>query len=78
MMRWKDGQTTEQVAEKLIRNNLLRCYPSISKQYLPISDMTPEEGVDYVLKLKKEGKIIVEFNTVGELFECSIKPQAKF
>ena len=57
VLKFKDGQTLEQVTEKLIRDYLLRCYSNISKQYVPIAEMTPEEGVDYLLKLKNDGKV---------------------
>ncbi len=40
MLKFKDGQTQEQVIEKLVRDYLLRCYSNISKQYLPIAEMT--------------------------------------
>ena len=74
MLKFKDGQTQEQVIEKLVRDYLLRCYSKISKQYLPIAEMTPEEGVDYLLKLKKDGKVKIEFETIGERIMCSITP----
>jgi len=74
MLKFKDGQTQEQVIEKLVRDYLLRCYSNISKQYLPIAEMTPEEGVDYLLKLKKDGKVKIEFETIGERIMCSITP----
>jgi hypothetical protein len=74
MIKFKDGKTLEQVTEELTRDYLLICYSDISNQYSPIADMDPEEGVDYLLKLKKEGQITIEFRTVGERIKCSIKP----
>jgi len=74
VLKFKDGQTLEQVTEKLIRDYLLRCYSNVSKQYLPIAEMTPEVGVDYLLKLKKDGKVKIEFETIGERIMCSITP----
>jgi hypothetical protein len=74
ILKFKDGQTLEQVTEKLIRDYLLRCYSEVSKQYLPIANMKPEEGADCLLKLKKEGKVKIEFDTVGEHIICSITP----
>ncbi len=73
-IKFKDGKTLEQVAEKLTRDYLLRCYSDISNQYLPIAAMTPEEGADYLLKLKKDGKVKIEFETIGERIMCSITP----
>ena len=72
MAKLKDGRTREQVAESIARRYLLNCYSSIS--YLPIADMSPEEGVDYLLKLKQAGEIEIEVKTVGELLVCSIIP----
>ena len=74
MLKLKDGQTPNQAAENIVRNYLLNCYSTVSKQYLPIADMKPKEGVDYLLKLKQAGKIEIEFKTVGELLVCSITP----
>ena len=36
MVMFKDGQTKDQVADKLLRNYLLRCYESVSSQYEPM------------------------------------------
>jgi len=73
MIKFKDGKTLEQVVEKLTRDYLLICYSDISNQYLPIADMDPEEGVDYLLKLKRDGKVRIEFRTVDEHIKCSIR-----
>jgi len=72
MSKLEDGQTREQAAENIARRYLLNCYSSIS--YLPIADMSPKEGVDYLLKLKQAGEIEIKFKTVGELLVCSITP----
>jgi hypothetical protein len=74
MPKLKDGLTREQAAENIVRNYLLNCYSIVSKNYLPIADMKPEEGVDYLLKLRKAGAIEIRFKTVGELLECTITP----
>ncbi len=74
MLKFKDGQILEKVTEKLIRDYLLRCYSNVSKQYLPIADLKPEEGVAYLLKLRKDGKVKIEFKTIGERVMCSITP----
>ena len=78
MRKFKDGKTLEQVAKKLTRDYLLICYTDISNQYLPIADMEPEEGVDYLLKLKKDGKVTIEFRTVDEHIKCSIRPTNQY
>jgi hypothetical protein len=74
MSKLKDGLTREQAAENIVRNYLLNCYSIVSKHYLPIADMKPEEGVDYLLKLRKAGEIEIRFKTVGDLLECTITP----
>ena len=74
MLKFKDGLTREQAVENVVRSYLLRCYSIVSKQYSPIADMSPKEGVDYLLKLKQAGEIEIKFKIVGELVLCSITP----
>jgi hypothetical protein len=74
LSKLKNGQTREQAAENIVRSYLLNCYSIVSKQYLPIADMTPQEGVDYLIKLRKAGEIEIKIKTVNELLECRITP----
>jgi len=73
-LKFKDGQNVEQAAEKVLRSYLMRCYSNVSKQYQPIVNMSPEQGVEHLLMLKKEGKIKIELDSVNEHILCRIIP----
>lgn len=67
---WKDGLTTEQVAEKVLRDYLIRCYGLISKDYPKIAGMNPTEAADYLLRLRDSGRINIRLyskspNSIG-------------
>lgn len=72
MERFKNNKSKEQVLDELLRKYLLRCYSTISKQYLPIENMSPEQGIEHLFKLRNEGKIMISLDSVGELIECKI------
>jgi len=72
MLKFKDGKTMEQALDEVLRSYLIRCYATVSKQYPPIAGMNPEEGVGCLFKLRNEGKIRIELDSVGELVECKI------
>ncbi len=72
MLKFKDGKTKEQVIDKLLRNYLLRCFTTVSRQYRPIQKMAPEEGVEYLFKMRAEGNIDITLYAEGELIKCKI------
>jgi hypothetical protein len=72
MLKFKDGKSEEQVVDEILRSYLLRCYTTVSKQYQPIEDMSPEQGVEYLFELRNEGRIRISLNSVGERIECTI------
>jgi hypothetical protein len=72
MLNFKDGKTMEQAIDEVLRSYLIRCYATVSKQCPPIAGMNPEEGVGCLFKLRNEGKIRIELDSVGELVECKI------
>ena len=74
MLKFKDGKSEEQVIDEILRSYLLRCYTTVSKQYQPIEDMSPEQGVEYLFELRNEGRIRISLNSVGERIECTINP----
>lgn len=74
VMKFKEGKSMEQVADDILRSYLLRCFMTISKQYQPIANMSPEQGVAYLFELRKEGKIRISLTTVDENIECTIIP----
>ncbi len=56
---WKDGKTTAQVAEEILRSHLIRCHGIISKEYPEIAGMTPVNAADYLLHLKHTGRVAI-------------------
>ena len=61
-----------ELAEIILRNHLLRCFKDVVKEFPDISDMPKEEAVNYLLKLRQEGKIIIKLNTVDDLIKTHI------
>lgn len=74
VIKFKDGMSLEQAADRILRDYLLRCYRTVSKQYPPIADMTPEVGVDYLFKMRDTGKITLSLYPEGDLVKCRIDP----
>jgi hypothetical protein len=60
MGMWKGGLTTEQVAEKVLRDYLVRCHRLISKNYPKIAHMDPTEAADHLLRLRDSGSIKIQ------------------
>jgi len=60
-------------AEIVLRSHLFRCFQDVVKEFPDISDMPKEEAVDYLLKLRKEGKVIIKLNTVDDLIKTQIE-----
>ena len=70
---WKDGLTTEQVAESILRNYLIRCHHIISKNYPKIANMDPAEAADYLLHLRDSRRINIRlYNKTPEVIGCEI------
>jgi hypothetical protein len=42
-------------------------------QYQPIQQMTPEQGVEYLLRLRDEGKLSISLYPEGDLVKCRIE-----
>jgi hypothetical protein len=73
MTMWKNGKTTEEVAEELLRNYLIRCHRLVSKDYPEIAGMEPTKAADYLLHLRKTGRIeITLFNKSPDAIGCKI------
>ncbi len=60
-------------AEAILRNYLLRCYNDVVKEFPDIKNMPKEEAVDYLLKLREEGKVKITLNTVDNLIRAQIE-----
>ncbi len=73
MTMWKDGKTTDEVAEGLLRSYLIRCHRFVSKDYPAIARMEPTKAADYLLHLRKTGRIkITLFNKSPSEIGCKI------
>jgi hypothetical protein len=59
-------------AEIVLRNHLLRCFKDVIKEFPAISHMPKEEAVDYLLRLRKDGKVVIKLNTVDDLIKTQI------
>jgi len=70
---FKDNKTIKQAAEDVLRGYLIRCFPEVSKQYPDVKAMSPEDGVEELLKLKRENKIKIELTTINDSVECTIR-----
>ena len=60
-------------AEIILRNHLSRCFKDVVKEFPDISDMPKEEAVDYLLRLRQEGKVLIKLNTVDDLIKTQIE-----
>ena len=60
-------------AEIILRKHLFRCFKDVVKAFPDISDMPKEEAIDYLLKLRREGKVIIKLNTVDDLIKTKIE-----
>jgi len=59
--------------EAILRNHLLRCYNDVVKEFPDIKNMPKEDAVDYLLKLREEGKVKITLNTVDNLIRAQIE-----
>jgi len=60
-------------AATILRNHLLRCYNDVVKEFPDIKNMPKEKAVDYLLKLREEGKVKITLNTVDNLIRAQIE-----
>ena len=77
MLKFKNGKSFEQAAEQVLRDYLLRCYATVSKQYQPLQQMPPDQGVEYLLRLRDEGKLRISLYPEGDLVKCRIEVKAE-
>jgi len=69
----KDNKSIKQAAEDVLRGYLLRCFSEVSKQYPAVTTMNPEDGVEELLKLRRENKITIELTTVENSVQCTMQ-----
>jgi hypothetical protein len=56
----KNSLTDEQVAEKALRSYLIRCHRTVADEYPEIRGMEPEKAADFILHLRRTGRIDVQ------------------
>ena len=49
-----------QVVEKALRSYLIRCHRIVSDEYPEIRNMEPEKAADFLLHLRKTGRIDIQ------------------
>jgi len=69
----KDNISTEQATENVLRSYLNRCFSEVLKQYPQVLSMTPADGVEELLQLRRNRKLIIELNTVKNRINCTIQ-----
>ena len=72
MTIFKDNMSLEEVADKVLRDYLVRCHNIISNDYKEIKDMKPEDSADFLMHLRKIGKIVIKFNLIHNRIRCRI------
>ena len=73
MAAWKGGKTSEEALTELLRKFLIRCHRVISKEYPEIANMEPAKAADYLLHLRKTGRIRIElYNKTSTEIGCRI------
>jgi hypothetical protein len=73
MSKSKGGMTTEDVAMRVLRSYLIRCHRRISKDYPEIAAMDPTNAADYLMHLRKTGRITITlFNDGATKIRCKI------
>jgi hypothetical protein len=55
------------------RNQLIRSWQSVLKEYPPALGMEKELAADWLLSLEDAGKLNISFELVGELIEAWIR-----
>ena len=61
----KQKHTTEEIADKVLRGYLLRCFSDASRQYPEVLNMSPKDGVDELLRLKKQNMIEIKLYSIN-------------
>ena len=70
---WKNGLTDEQVLERALRSYLIRCNRTVSHDYPDIRNMEPEKAADYLLHLRRTGRIEIQlYRKTQDLIGCRI------
>jgi len=60
------------IIREIKRNQMIRSYESLMKEYPDAKTMSREEAVDYLINLEDSGKINISFETRNHLISCKI------
>jgi hypothetical protein len=58
----KNSLRVEQVTEKALRSYLIRCHRIVSDEYPEIRNMEPEKAADFLLHLRRTGRIDIQLH----------------
>ncbi|HIJ19494.1 MAG TPA: hypothetical protein HPP58_00450 [Deltaproteobacteria bacterium] len=67
-----DEEELKKKAEALLRDYLLRCFNDVVKEFPGLEDMPQEEAVEHLLTLRREKKIRISLNTIGNSIKTHI------
>ena len=67
-----DEEELKMKAELILRNHLLRCFNDVVMELPDLIDMPEEKAVDYLLALRREGKIRITLDTVDNSMKTRI------
>ena len=56
----------------LKRNQLIRSFDSVVKEYPKALEMGRDQAVDHLLLLEEDGKIMISFETINSIVTCKI------
>jgi len=63
----------KEIARELKRNQLIRSWGSVVREYPPAIGMDKDKAADYLLALEDQGKLTISFECVDELIEVRIQ-----
>ena len=63
----------KEIARNMKRNQLVRSWRSVVREYPPVNGMDKEQAADYLLALEDQGKLTISFKCVDELIEVQIQ-----
>lgn len=56
----------------LKRNQLIRSFNSVVKEYPKTHEMGRGKAVDYLLLMEEEGKVVISFEKINSIVMCKI------
>jgi len=72
MGAFKNNMSLEEAADEVLRDYLVRCHHIISKDYQKIKDMKPENAANFLMHLRKTGKISIKLKCIDNRIHCKI------